>query len=65
VTALVAALQRPLGGWKRERTEVLAKALEGIFGHDLRNIVEFLYGGDEYFHLPVTGATGTASEGDF
>lgn len=64
VKALVDALQGPLGGWKRERTEVIAKALEGVFGHDLRNIVEFLYGRDE-FEFPVSEDTGTMTEGAF
>jgi hypothetical protein len=61
VKALTAALQGPLGGWKRESEEVLALALENVFGRRLRGIVEFLYGADEDFlDLPVgvdTGAT--------
>lgn len=65
VKALVAALQGPLGGWKRERTEVLAKALEGVFGHDLRQIVEFIYGEDEFLCLPVSADTATVTEADF
>lgn len=65
VKALASALQGPLGGWKRERTEVLAKALETVFGHDLRHILDFLFGEDEFLCTPVSADTGARTEGDF
>lgn len=64
ISALAAELQGPLGGWKRERTEVIAGALENVFGHDLRYIFDHLYGEDEFAPDAITTETGADIGGD-
>ena len=59
IEALTSQLQGPLGGWKRERTEVIAGALDNIFGHDLRYIFDHIYGEDEFAPDAITTETET------
>lgn len=64
IKALAAELQGPLAGWKRERTEVIAGALESVFGHDLKCIVDYLYGEDEFAPDAITTEAGANIGGD-